>query len=112
MYSFNLNAAGDWNLFVVYENEDNELTERSWLKQEELSELCGSNIKKLVDLISLYDTFMEKVETMPLLDENPTETGFFKSGLQQQKLALREEAIYEDLLQQEGVISVEKVKGR
>ena len=49
---------------------------------------------------------------MPLLDENPTETGFFKSGLQQQKLALREEAIYEDLLQQEGVISVEKVKGR
>lgn len=112
MYSFNLNAAGDWNLFVVYENEDNELIERSWLKQEELSELCGTNIKKLVDLISQYDTFIEKIETMPLLEEKSTRTGFFKSELQRQKLALREESVYEDILLQEGVVSVKKIEGR
>lgn len=111
MTSFRLNATGDWNLFVVYENSDKALIKRPWLAQEELSELCGKNIKKLSDLISCYDTLMQKAGELPLLEENPTRPGFFKAPLQKERLAFREDAIYHDLLRQEGVTSAKKISG-
>ena len=111
MTSFYLNAAGDWNLFFVYEDSDKELIKQPWLKQKKLSELCGKKIKKLTDLISCYDTLMQKIEAMPILEENPTRTGFFKKPLQKEKFALREDDIYKDLLNQSGVVSVKKIRG-
>ncbi len=109
--SFRLKSVGNWNFIYVYENSDKELIKKTCLEQEQLSELCGTKIKKLNDLISNYDSFIQKAEGLPLAEEKPTKTGFFKSPLKKEKLALRENVIYEDLLRQEGVVSVKKIKG-
>ena len=108
---FRVKSAGDWNLFIVHEEDDGQLIQQSWLEQEELSKLCGKKFKKLTDLISNYDSFIKKAEELPLVEENPTKTGFYKGPLQKQKLALRENVIYEDIARQEGVVSVRKING-
>ena len=108
---FDVKSAGDWNLIYVYENSDKELIKQPCLEQEELSEFYGTKFKKLNELISNYDTFIQKIEELPLAEEKPTKTGFFKSPLKKEKLYLRENVIYEDLLHQDGVVSVRKLSG-
>lgn len=110
--SFHLDSAGDWQLVSVTTYHDRELATQRWLEQDELSKLCGKKIKKLTDLISCYDSFMQKVEALPLFEEDaPLQKGIFKIPLQREKLALREQVIYDDLLNQPGVSSVKKIKG-
>lgn len=108
--SFRLNAIGDWQLFSIHKDNDGNLEKSSYLTQEELSELFGTEIKKLKELIVMYDAFIKKVEELPLIEEEPSRTGFFKEPLQKEKLALREQKIYEDILKQQGVASVKKIE--
>lgn len=110
--SFHLDSAGDWQLVSVTTYHDGELATQRCLEQDELSKLCGKKIKKLTDLISCYDSFMQKVEALPLFEEDaPLQKGIFKIPLQREKLALREQAIYDDLLNQPGVSSVKRITG-
>lgn len=68
-----------------------------------------------IDYLSKFEehlTLMKKINEMPILEEHPTRPGFFKTPLQKEKLAIRENAIYEDLLCQAGVAFVKKISGR
>ena len=110
--SFYLDSAGDWQLVSFYENYKNDIVSRNHLTQDELSKLCGKKIKKLTDLISCYDSFIKTVESLPILEEDaPRRIGIFKIPLQKEKLALREQVIYDDLLNQPGVSSVKRITG-
>ena len=107
-----LDSAGDWQLVSVTTYHDGELATQRWLEQDELSKLCGKKIKKLTDLISCYDSFIKTVESLPILEEDaPRRIGIFKIPLQKEKLALREQVIYDDLLNQPGVSSVKRITG-
>lgn len=56
-----------------------------------------------IDYLSKFEEhlFMKKIDEMPILEEHPTRPGFFKTPLQKEKLAIRENAIF-----------VKKISGR
>lgn len=57
-----------------------------------------------IDYLSKFEehlTLMKKIDEMPILEEHPTRPGFFKTPLQKEKLAIRENAIF-----------VKKISGR